>query len=190
MALACGRGDRAQGRRLRYLAPCNWALAAVQAVEAEGARDAAGHAQFRRRPDPRCARVDAAGRSDRLSGLAAAADASMDQARHVPEDRGRLAQLLPAGISPVECRRSPAAERLSGDCVERRAEAQGEARGLGHWLLPASAARGEGGPLSGAEWWRGLAPSVPNPSTIESSFDGPPPHRSRDGEGLHAAIAS
>src|SRR6185437_5467258 len=58
-----------------------------------------------------------------------------------------------------------------------------------------------GGPLDEVEWWRidvrGMPGGMPtardrtprrpwgvDPSTIESSFNGPPPHRSRDGEEL------
>ena len=87
VALARVRGDRAQGRRLRHLAACDAALAAVQAVEGQGEGDALRHPQLPRRPHGGRARVDAPGRRHRPSRLVAAAVVSVGPARHVPQDR-------------------------------------------------------------------------------------------------------
>ena len=65
--MACMRGDRAQGRRLRHLASRDAALAALQEVEGQGEGDAVRHPQLRRRPHGRSARADAPGRRHRRS---------------------------------------------------------------------------------------------------------------------------
>ncbi len=69
---------------------------AQDALEGEGEGDAVRHPQLRRRPHRRRAGVDAPGRRHRPSRLVAAALVSVDPPRHVPEDRRRLVQVLPA----------------------------------------------------------------------------------------------
>src|SRR2546423_1161177 len=96
-AVARRRGDRTQGRRLRYLAVRDPRLAAIQALEGQGEGDALRYPQLPGRPHRRRAGADAAGRSRRSQGVVAPDDLFLGATGHVPQDRRRLAQVLHAG---------------------------------------------------------------------------------------------
>ena len=139
VALARGRGDRAQGRRLRHLAARDARLAALQALEGQGQGDALRHPQLRRRPHRRRARADAAGRRDRAYARGRCCCGTCGCGR-------ACSARSPARGSNSSCPASTRGTRTTAHLLGAydasasgdRAQAQGEARGLSRQRLLSS----------------------------------------------------
>jgi len=82
------------------------------AAKRQGAGDDLRDTQLRRRPHRGGARADAAGRGRRAARLGATGVVCAWRTRHDAQDLRRVAGVLPAGVSPVERRRSRADRRV------------------------------------------------------------------------------
>ncbi|CAA9519838.1 MAG: FF domain protein, partial [uncultured Sphingomonadaceae bacterium] len=112
VALARGGGDRAQGRRLRRVAPRHARLEPLAPVEDQVAGDGGGHRQFSEEPRQGHAGAAAAGRARGARREVALVPLRLRPPGDGAQGGGPVVRLLPPRLPPVATRRPRADPRV------------------------------------------------------------------------------